>query len=288
MSKLRRQGLLLAMLASAGCRAPHGRLTYVELHSEAEQRDLRYGVFTPTGWDRDTPLPLVVLLHGRGDDETSADRQVVMDGLEEAIASGRVPPFVMVTPRGERGFWANWYDGTYHWKDWVLEEVVPHVYASYPLIEPAEGMHLVGVSMGGGGGMQMWLSDPRRFASASLLSAPMLDEADSRAMLRRFASPRIVDRVFGPPGAGGGHDPYAVLRTPADLGGSRLLFGAAQGDIPVMLASNRQLHAHLQRLQVPHDYLEFPGKHGWNAWSTAIPYALCVQLQAHCAESPPW
>lgn len=274
-------------LASVACHRPLGRLTYIETYSEAEQRDLRYGVYRPPGWDGRTPLPLVVLLHGRGDDETSADRASMMSAFDDGIRSGQIPPFIMVAPEGEVGFWANWHDGTFHWRDWVLEEVIPAVRAQHPIVSGSEGLHLVGVSMGGGGGMQMWLSDPGRFASATILSAPIMNEEDSRRLLRRFTSDRIVARVFGPPGAGGGHDPYTTLVEPSDFEGSRLMFGAASRDIPVMLESNRRFRTHLTEAGLPHDYIEFPGGHGWKAWSIAIPYALCVHLQSNCAMASP-
>lgn len=288
--QLRRGVFLLASLALAalsGCHRPAGRFEYETLHSAAERRDLRYGVYLPPGWDRTTPLPLVVLLHGRGDDETSADRASLTSALDAGISAGTIPPFVMVTPEGEVGFWANWYDGSYRWKDWVLDEVVPDVAANHPLIPAQNGLHLVGVSMGGGGGMQMWLGEPSRFASATILSAPIMNEADSRRLLRRFTSDRVVERVFGPPGSPGGRDPYEVLTRPEHFAGSRLLFGAAKQDIPVMLDSNRRFHRHLEEMSLPHRYLEFPGRHGWKAWSEAIPYALCVQLQDTCSRSAP-
>lgn len=281
-----RISLAVATWGVLGCHRPTGRLGYHERYSEAEQRKLRYGVYRPPAWDGQTRLPLVVLLHGRGDDETSADRHSLVSALDDGIRAGDIPPFVMVTPEGEVGFWANWYDGSFHWKDWVLEEVVPEMAATHALVQGPSGLHLVGVSMGGGGGMQMWLSDPSRFASASMLSAPLMNEADSRRLLTRFVSRDIVERVFGPPGASGGHDPYAVLQSEQDLQRSRLLFGAAFRDIPVMRASNQAFHQHLQRLGVPHDYIEFPGRHGWKAWSTSIPYALCVQLQSECSMPP--
>src|SRR5690606_24215274 len=130
-----------------------------DLASEVEGRKLAYGVYLPprSRWDGEERLPLVVLLHGARDDETSADRRRVVEALDEAIEEGTLPPFVMVTPRGELGFWVNWEDGSHRYRDWVLDEVVPDARARYPL--RAESLHLVGVSMGGGGGLQMWLRE---------------------------------------------------------------------------------------------------------------------------------
>jgi enterochelin esterase-like enzyme len=268
--------LLLALgLATASCRpAPTGRFDHAQLHSAAEGRAMRYGVLLPPGWDGVSPLPIVVLLHGAGDDETSADREAVVSALDEAVRRGDVPPFILVTPDGDFGFWMNWYDGSHRYRDLVLEEVVPAVRATYPTVEGRAGLHLMGVSMGGGGGLQMWLHDPTRFASATIISAPILDEEETRRFLRRFMPKRAMQRVFGPPGSGVGVDPYVALRSPEALGGSVLIFGAAERDRGGILASNRRFHAHLEAHGVPHHFAVFPGRHDWSAWAPMFAQSL--------------
>jgi S-formylglutathione hydrolase FrmB len=141
--------------------------------------------------------------------------------------------------------------------------------------------------MGAGGGMQMWLEKPELFASAALLSGPILDQAGTRAFLARFVSDQLVERVFGPAHDARGRDPYVALKSAEDLHGSRLLFGAATRDRGPILASNRQFSAALTERAVPHTFFTFPGKHGWRAWGTVFPYVLCKQLDISCALSPP-
>jgi enterochelin esterase-like enzyme len=276
------------MLTSApGCSRVHGRFQYVSLVSQREGGTHNYSVYLPHAWDRSTPLPLVLLLHGAGDDASSPDRSEVVEQLDSALEKGEIPPFVLVAPDGERGFWVNWYDGSHHYRDWVLEEVLPAVRASYPIVPGPVGLHLLGVSMGAGGGMQMWLQEPELFASASLLSGPILDQAGTRAFLGHFISDVLIERVFGPAGASRGNDPYAQLKSADDLHGSRLLFGAAARDREPILASNQQFDAALTARGVPHTFITFPGKHGWRAWATVFPYVLCKQLDPACALSPP-
>jgi enterochelin esterase-like enzyme len=258
--------LVCGLVCAAACSRSTGRFTYSAVDSEAEGQKLRYGVYLPPGWDGARPLPIVVLLHGAGDDATSADRRVVVDALDEAIASGVLRPFILVTPDGDLGFWVDWHDGSHHWRTWVLDEVVPRVRERYPTIDGAAGLHLVGVSMGGGGGMQMWLREPARFGSATILSAPILDEADTRAFLQRFLPPRVLERVFGRPG---------------------LIFGAARHDRRGILESNANFHRHLAAASVPHRFLEFPGGHGWRAWAKVFPFALCHQLDDACSMRAP-
>ena len=271
----------LASLVLLGCGGT-GRFQFKEVDSEAQGKAMPYGVCPPQGWDGDTPLPIVVLLHGAGDDYTSADRRDVVSRLDEATAALHIPPVLLVTPEGSRGFWVNWHDGSYRWKDMVLDEVVPAVRERYPTIEGPEGLHLMGISMGGGGGMQVWLDDPSVFGSASFLSAPILDEKDTRTFLRRFVPDPIVERAFGPPGSGSGKDPYALLQTDADLHGSKLLFGAATRDRGGILQSNDRFSKTLNNRQVDHTFITFTGGHGWPTWSKVFPFALCQHLNETC------
>lgn len=275
-------GLLLAI----GCH-PRGRMDYTELDSVSEGRTLPYGVYLPPGWDRETPLPLVILLHGAGDDATSADRRVVTKALDAAIEAGEIPPFLMVMPEGELGFWVNWHDESHHWKDWVLEEVVPDVQRRFPTVEGPQGLHVMGVSMGGAGAMQMWLGEPERFASATILSAPILNEADTRKFLARFMPPAIVLAVFGPPGSDAGVDPYTALAGPDDLQGSQLILGVATRERGPMGEWSETYHQELARRQVPHSFIEFRGSHGWRTWAKVFPLALCQQLQPDCSMTAP-
>lgn len=145
----------------------------------------------------------------------------------------------------------------------------------------------MGVSMGGGGGMQMWLDDPSRFASATILSAPILDEAGIRKFLRKFMSTQAMDRVFGPPGDGIGVDPYQALQDPEALEGSRLTFGAAKHDLGRILDSNEAFHEHLSGRDVPHRFVTFNGGHGWRTWAPVFVFALCQHLAKPCTMQTP-
>lgn len=278
---------LCCALLALGCGRHVGRFEYASLQSQREGGLRQYSLYLPHGWDRKTPLPLVLLLHGAGDDASSPDRSVVVEQLDAAIADKRVPPFIMVAPEGGRGFWMNWYDGSHHLRDWVLEEVLPAVYARYPIVPGPAGLHLLGVSMGAGGGMQMWLQKPEAFASAALLSGPILDEAGTRAFLRHFTNDALIDRVFGPVHDSHGKDPYALLKAADDLHGARLLFGAAVHDRGPILPSNQRFDATLTARAVPHTFVTFPGKHGWKAWAGVFPYVLCMQLDPNCKLAPP-
>ena len=271
--------LPLLLLVTAGAA---DRLTYVTLDSAAEGRPMTYGLYEPPGWDRATPLPLVVFLHGGGDDERAFDEhRVVTRTLDAWIGDGRLPPVLVVVPNGERGFWRNWADGSHHFEDWVMDEVIPDVQARVPVDHAS--LHLTGISMGGAGTMYVGLDHLDRFVSLTALSAPLFDGAGMLAllhnpMLEQFAP---LDRVFGDPTPEEveARSVWTRLSDAASLGGVTLYLGAGTADLGRIGPTTRSLHEALQDRGVPHRYHAFPGGHRWVDWARELPLALCYALR---------
>jgi S-formylglutathione hydrolase FrmB len=46
-----------------------------------------------------------------------------------------------------------------------------------------------------------------------------------------------------------------------------------------LLEHNRQFHAHLEQLDIPHEYAEFPGAHDWNYWDLHVRETLRFHLR---------
>jgi len=282
-SEVRRIILFLA-LWTLSCAAGKPRLEYGSFRSDALREEMRYGVYLPPGWDRKTPLPLVVFLHGGGDDEQCFDEHGATAELDDAIRAGRLEPFILVVPDGGRGFWTNWYDGSHRYEDYVVDDVIPRIRSRYPIRPGRESTHLLGISMGGAGAMYMTLHRPEAFASSSVLSAPLMDVDQTVAFLDGFFWQVFarVDRVFGP--ASRAHvernNLYTRIRSPADLGGVRLLIAAGTEDRGGIADTTSAFHEHLVKHHVPHQYLVFRGGHRWTDWRPILPVVLCRQLSA--------
>lgn len=270
--------LLAAAAALAG-----DRLDYVTIDSAAERRPMTYGVYTPPGWDGVTPLPLVVFLHGGGDDERALDEHpVVWRTFDREIASGNLPPFVMIVPNGERSFWRNWADGSHHFEDWVLDEAIRDARARYALRPGPEDQHLLGISMGGAGTLYLGLAHLDDFASLGVISAPVFDAEQTLRFLSGDFLPAAwpVEAVFGAP------DPariqvdnaYARLSAPDALGDTQLYLAAGTSDLFGIGKSNEVFHEHLAAHGVPHTWQRFPGGHRWVDWAKVFPVALCEAL----------
>src|ERR1051326_7419159 len=46
-----------------------------------------------------------------------------------------------------------------------------------------------------------------------------------------------------------------------------------------LLEENRQLHAHLQKIGYPHEYLEAPGAHDWGYWDVHVQEAIAFHAR---------
>jgi enterochelin esterase-like enzyme len=230
----------------------------------------------------------VVFLHGAGDDETVLEeRAVVVRTFDEWIRAGRLDPFIMVAPNGDQGFWTNWHDESHRYEDYVVNEIIPTMYERYPIAKGRENLHLMGISMGGAGTMYTAIHYMDRFASATVLSAPLFDVAQTMRFLEGKVLRGIpVAQLFGPPDVEKveANNPYTMLRSAEDLRGTQLLLGVGRSDLPGLLPSNRSLHEHFVTHDVPHHYLEYRGGHGWRSWAQVFPVALCLHMRGEACE----
>lgn len=270
----------LAAAAATAC-ATNGaaRLHYQRVDSAAMGRPMEYGVYTPPGYQAGESLPLVLFLHGGGDDAHCLDKEGVSAWLDEEISAGRVPRVVVAVPQGDRGFWANWADGSANYADWALTEVVGRVARDYGTQACPEGCHLMGISMGGNGALRAALANPGRFASAAVLSGPTLDSEQMQSMAQDWRWKLFVrmDRIFGPPTDVERRrraDPFQLWRKPDDLAGLRLFLTHGDRDREGIAESNAALHRHLAAHGIPHRYEVFRGGHRWKDWLPALAEAL--------------
>ncbi len=228
-------------------------------------------------------LPVVVLLHGMGDDHTSLDRSGLSERLRAAMIEGRVPRAHFVMPDGERGFWLDWHDGSHPYERYVLEEVLPAGEALLGVEGARDRRHLMGVSMGGIGALQTGLRHPELFASVTSLSGLVLDPDGAREFLHTAFIRHFVDleRVFGDGTDEAYMDAWNPFRTSArrapDLG-QRIFLAAGSRDDEDFRDTTTAFHEHLERLGVEHEFEIYDGKHGWRWWAPVIDRALAYVI----------
>ena len=237
---------------------------------------MAYEVWAPADFVPDEErLPLLVFLHGGGDNENAFDKAKVGQHLDEQLAAGLIPRVIVVVPNGEFGFWENWYDGSKNYRDWVIDEVIPAVQAEYKTLPCPQHCHVGGVSMGGHGTLRFAWFHPDIFNSASVLSAPIFDAKAIKDFSRRWYVKLFipVDNIWGPSKDTqriDSEDVYQQWTRQEDLKGMRLFVGVAKKDRKEIIELNRKFHNHLETHDIEHVYLEFEGQHKWKSWTPII------------------
>lgn len=129
--------------------------------------EMRYLVWLPDGYgdDRSHRHPLIVFLHGSGDDDYDSTF-VIGFGLPAVLAQGDQPDgfdFVVVSPQAAPG--SSWIQaGQLETVDDLIEEVLD----TY-LVDP-DRVYLTGLSMGGYASWHLGMRHPERFAAMASLS----------------------------------------------------------------------------------------------------------------------
>jgi len=118
-----------------------------------EKRDLY--VYLPPDFDPSRQYPLGIFLHGATQDEQFFLK--VVPYFDEAIACGKLPPFILAAPDGSlqgkpsfhcsASFFANTRAGCF--EDFVMTDVWNFLMETFPILPEREAHALVGVSMGG-------------------------------------------------------------------------------------------------------------------------------------------
>jgi enterochelin esterase-like enzyme len=273
--------LIVVLIAALGCGKSSSRLEVHSIASRELARTLDYGLLAPpphTG-EGQRFRHLFYLLHGFGDDHRALDRFGVSDTLYAAMSAARIPRAHIVTPAGERGFYINWHDGTHDYEDYILREVLPAAEKRLGIEVDRQHRHLIGVSMGGLGAVQIGLRHPELFASMASLSGVFPDDEEAEALVRSSPINRYVEleRVFGDCSDRAffeAHNPFWVARRRGPDLGQKLFLAVGDDERALFADTNAALHELLEQIGIPHEYLVYEGGHGWRHWAPIIERAM--------------
>jgi S-formylglutathione hydrolase FrmB len=133
----------------------HGADRRIWSDALGQPRDLY--VYLPPGFNPAQCYPLMLWLHGFGQDEV-AFLQYVVERLDGEIRAGRLPPIIAAAPDGSLSgeakpmragsFFLNSNAGRF--EDFLMQDVWNFLFTHYPLRPEREAHAITGVSMGGG------------------------------------------------------------------------------------------------------------------------------------------
>lgn len=224
--------------------------------------------------------PVLYLYHGLTDDQSCWLRQSSVERYASAAGIALVMPAVG----------RSWYTDTAYgapYFSFVTKEL-PQVCRQYfrGLSQRREDTSVCGVSMGGYGALKAALSCPEVFGSCISLSGSLDVTRKGRVMSKEFL--QEWKSIFGAYPAeleGSRHDLLALaardLRDGVPL--PRLYLWCGTEDH--LIGVNRDFHARLEELRIPHHYGESEGDHSWKWWDPQIKAAIRWLLEEKSPES---
>lgn len=293
-----------------------GRVEQVDVPSPALGTSSRVCVLLPHGYDDgSTRYPVLYLLHGVGDDQSS---WLQSTDVEEAVAD---LPLIVVMPEAghtpDAGWYSDWACATApctpdvtpagpRWETYHVRELVPFVDARYRTVAQRSGRAIAGFSMGGFGALTYAARHPELFGAAASISG-IVDIANGgpgEAALFQYGRQNLGtpdERVWGDYA---GHEVRWRDHNPPDIVGNLrwtklfVVTGSgvpAPGDSPVeapveaaILPTNVSLRAAMARHGIEVDYTITPtGTHSWRYRQEALHVLLPKLLDALTAPMPP-
>lgn len=235
------------------------------IQSKSMNKEITNIVVIPKSYvKKKTNFPVLYLLHGaygNYSDWTSKAKniQTLADQYE----------IIVVCPDGGHN---NWYfdspiDKSVRYETYISKELIQTIDKKFRTIPDKKGRAVSGFSMGGHGAFYLAFKHQDIYGAAGSMSGgvdirPFPLNWDISKKLGSYAEHKnnweentVINLLY--------------LLNPKSL---KLIFDCGTGDF--FFPANQRLHKKLLERNIPHEYIERPGKHDWNYWSNAIKYQM--------------
>jgi putative tributyrin esterase len=222
-------------------------------------------LFTPPGFETLERVPLLLLLHGVYGCQWNWWLNGNIDSVAtEMLCDGRMLPMMIAMPSD--GLWGDGSGYVPHpcanYEKWIVDDVPRCLREQFPQLNP-EKFFISGLSMGGYGAMRLGMKYSSRVEGISAHSS-----ITHVAQLSQFIPyPAAAFQYAG--------EPETDLLHWARINGGHLpplRFDCGTDD--PLLEANRELHRALLRMNVSHEYQEYPSGHDWAYWTEHVRQTL--------------
>lgn len=167
-----------------------GEVKTVEFYSESVNRTMKYNIFLPEDYESAKKnYPVLYLLHGL----TSNYRAWALLGVPGCASHYDL---IVVMPDVGNSWYINWAkseDGQKNnWEDYIIQDLVSHVDATYRTINRREGRAINGLSMGGYGAIMLGLKHPELFCSIGSHSGVIGYARGQKERLKKGEKPWVM------------------------------------------------------------------------------------------------
>lgn len=236
---------------------------YQSFKSAAVGGPVGYALYLPPVYDApenaSRRYPAIYWLHGKAGGPWRG--AAFVDMLDRAIREGIAPPAIAVlVTGGPRSVYCNAKDGSWPVETVIVEELIPHIDATYRTIATREGRAIEGRSMGGFGAARLGFAYPDLFSAVSISAGALV------SLERLLEGPaHLFHSIWGGDQAYfEACNPSAIVRQNADRIRGHAHVRIFCGDQDRLLDRNERFHALLDELDIPHEWTVVTGAgHGY-------------------------
>lgn len=229
----------------------HGQMDSISYNSKTIGTTRKALIYRTPGFSKNKKYPVLYLLHGIGGDEKEwlkgGAPQIILDNLFE---EGKIKPMIVVMPNG-RAMKDDRATGNIMAPDKVqafanferdlLDDLIPFIEKTYPVLKDRENRAIAGLSMGGGQSLNFGLGNLGQFAwVGGFSSAP------------NTKSPEVL------------------MPDPEEAKKKLKLLWISCGDTDRLITISKRTHDYLYKNDVPHVYYLEPGGHDFKVWKNGL------------------
>jgi S-formylglutathione hydrolase FrmB len=255
-----------------------GELKDGSFRSASLQREMRYRVFLPQGYEQSVKrYPTLYLLHGLYGDFQNWSTLTNLTKWAEHL------DLIIAMPDAGNSWYVNSATSeTDKYEDYIVQDFLAEIDSHFRTIRDRHARSIAGLSMGGYAAMNFSLKHPELFSFSGVISGALdapgnLDERKPEfrdGLLKVFGSHGNKTRIA--------NDVFALLEN-ADRATLPYFYIDCGAD-DMFIAVNRDLVSRLQQKKIAYEYHEFPGDHNWQYWDEAIRRFLLVLSRSRFLE----
>jgi S-formylglutathione hydrolase FrmB len=236
------------------------RFFRAKFYSNWLKEERTFFVYLPPSYDVDISkrYPTLYLLHGYGGSDESWKYDNINAIVDSLIRIGKIVEMIIIMPDGDTSFYANTYDRKKMYEQYITDDLINYVDATFRTIPHRETRGIDGVSMGGFGAMSLGFKYFDKFISIGSMMGAL-----------EVPFERVKDKKY----IHGGDSLYwkSIQPTTIAEGLAKEHFDSLNiffyvGDKDWLRDSNIKMHEILKSKGVPHIFKIYPGEHNRDFW----------------------
>ncbi|MEC0092168.1 alpha/beta hydrolase [Paenibacillus macquariensis] len=230
----------------------------VTFHSESLDKDMKFNIYLPKGYDITKKYPVLYMLHGYSGTEDSWLPELGLDVTADAmISANKINPLIIISPQINNSYGFNSIsEGDY--SDYIVNDLIQYVDGHFNTNASRVGRYIGGLSMGGWAALFNAFQHPALYSKVGGHSpALFMDYWGDAEGLRNWLYPseQLQDQ----------RDPLRLVET-QNLKGLSIYLDSGDEDGFRFYEGAEALYQQLQSKNVNSEYHHGPGGHDGDYW----------------------